>query len=154
MSYTSSNNVFDAVKGQLEQELSAYVDSFIIFDGALSVAIEQHFMTGQAGNTVVFIGMPGSSSPRLNGCGLPIHEDIQCDIYVVVNGKGKSRYTSDRERLWDISDRIVHNVFECAARAQDFKDAVTGVRFVARTRADTNELAMAHRIEFLLNPVR
>jgi hypothetical protein len=155
MSYTTLNNTMDAIKGQIENQLGSELDSVVIFDGDLPVAVEQHFNTSGVGKSMVFIGAPTSAPDRLNGCGLPLRQDHLIDIYVVVRADGRTRYTSDRERLFDLSDAIVFDVFECANRTTDFTETVHGVEYVRSTRIEQVGAALlARRHEFNMTPAR
>jgi hypothetical protein len=149
MSYTSSNDIFEVFAGQIDQHLRGSIDGVIIFDGDLSQAIEQRLNESGLGDTTVFVGLPESTAERLDGCGLPLRETIAVDVYIVVRAKGRSRYGADRERLWDITDKIVHDVFTCDNRTPEFKEKVYGLKFQRRARmqAATPEL-LANRVEF------
>ena len=154
MSYTSSNNVFSAISGQIDRFFGGEVDSVVIFDGNLSQAIEQRMNESGMGDVTIFIGMPQTTPERLDGCGLPLREDVEVDIYVIVRASGRSRYTAHRELLWDISDRLVHSTFTCSERADDFKDLIIGFTFSRRVRMESNPDYLAHRVEFTAKPVR
>lgn len=149
MSYTASNDIFDAIAGQIDNQLGSEIDNVVIFDGTLDSAIEQHMNESGLGDITVFVGMPGTEPESLDASGLPLRESVAIDIYVIARSKGRSSYTTMRERLWDISDRIVHTAFICSNRASDFTDIIYGWRFVRRARIQSAEPGlMAHRIEF------
>lgn len=149
MSYTSSNDIFEAFAGQLDSQLGDTVDGVVIFDGDLTQAVEQHLNESGLGDTTIFVGMPETTAENLDGCGLPMRETTAVDVYIIVRAKGRSRYGVDRERLWDISDKVVHEVFTCSARTPLFRDRIYGLKFVRRSRlqAQTPDL-LATRVEF------
>lgn len=149
MSYTASNDIFDAISGQIANQLSGEIDDVVIFDGDLDAAIEQHLNTAGLGDATIFVGMPETGAERLDGCGLPLRETLSVDIYVIVRAKGRSGYRANRERLWDLSDRLVHSVFTCNNRQSDFTDIIYGWRFSRRVRmTPATPDYFAHRIEF------
>jgi hypothetical protein len=154
MGYTSSNDVFDAVGGQIDRFFGGEVDSVVIFDGELWQAIEQRANESGIGDVTIFIGMPQTTPERLDGCGLPLREDVEVDIYVIVRASGRSRYTASRELLWDITDQMVHSVFTCTERSTDFKSVIMGWAFNRRIRMDANPDYLAHKVEFTAKPVR
>jgi|DEB0MinimDraft_6_1074348.scaffolds.fasta_scaffold130890_2 hypothetical protein len=149
MPYTSSNHIFEAIAGQIDSQLSDKVGGVVIFDGDLTQAIEQHLNESGLGDTTIFVGMPESTAETLDGCGLPMREMLAVDVYVVVRAKGRSRYGIDRERLWDITDSVVNDVFSCDNRTTLFRERVYGLQFVRRARmqGQTPEL-LATRVEF------
>jgi len=154
MSYTPTNDVFDAIAGQIDRFFGGEVDSVIIFDGELDQAIEQRMNESGMGAVTIFIGMPQSTPNKLDGCGLPLREDIGVDIYVVARASGRSRYTADRELLWDVTDRLVHSAFTCDERATDFTSAIHGWAFERRVRMASSPDYLSSRVEFTAKPAR
>ena len=154
MSYTATNDVFDAIVGQIKQELAHEVDNVLIFDGTLNDALTQHFNSSGLNKSVIFIGSPQEDPLRLDGCGLPLQSNVYADVYVVVRAQGKTRYTVDRERLWDLSDQLIHSTFTCTNRATDFSAVITNIEFARRIRMETEGSLLAHKIEFIVRPKR
>jgi hypothetical protein len=149
----STNNVFEAIKGEIQRKIDG-LDSVVIFDGNLSDAIVSHFGTRNAGSRAVFIGLADGSNESNSGYGVPVREGLLVDIYVVVRVLGSSKLESDREAFWDISDRIVFDLFEFSDRSSDAKIAFGATNYLNRVRQGGPSDYMAHLIRFNVIPQR
>jgi hypothetical protein len=149
----STNNVFEAVKGEIERRIDG-IDSCTIFDGTLQDALDQHFASRPSGSRFVFIGLADASNESNSGYGVPVRETLLVDIYVVVRASGATRYTSDREAFWDISDAIVHDLFEFSGRSSDAKSSFGGTNYLGRFRQPAGSDVMSHLIRWGIIPQR
>lgn len=154
MDQVSTNNVFEAIKGQLQKEAGDFVDDVIIFDGPLSVAIDEHFASARRGGRFIFLTLSDATPDAVSGYGLPVREGLLVDIYTVFRVEGRGRYEKIREDFWDLSDKIVHDAFLLSNRTADTKATVAGSQFVSRTRQQTGGDVMSHLIRFVITPQR
>jgi hypothetical protein len=155
MDYYSTNEVLEAVAGQIRDQVSNYADDVIVFDGSLEQAIRDHFgqTTKSALKTVVFLALSEDIPDSISGAGLPIRNGLATDIYVIVRSDGRARYTKDRQRLYDVSDALIYTVFDCANRTEDYTSRVAANNFVLRRRGNpTDDSIMAHLIRFIFKP--
>lgn len=153
MDSVSTNEVFEAIKGQIAQEVDG-LDDVVIFDGPLSVATDEHFNRAKAGSRFVFLTLADATPDAVTGYGLPAREGLLVDIYLVFRVQGRGRYDRTREDFWDASDTIVHDAFLISNRATETKAAIAGSQFVSRTRQQTGGDLMAHLIRFIMTPQR
>ncbi len=153
--YYATSEVMEAIAGQIRDQLSNYVDDVIIFDGTLQQAVEDNFSQATQGrlNTIIFIGLSDDISELLSGAGLPVRGSLIVDIYALVRSTGRSRYTKDRERLYDVSDALIYTVFDHNNATTDYRARVGAQTYEGRRRgASSDPSLMAHQIRFNFRP--
>lgn len=154
MGQVSTNDVFDALVGQLQQEVGDRVDDIIIFDGPLSVALAEHFAAAKGGSRFLFLTLADAITDASSGYGLPVREGLLVDIYGAFRVVGRGRYEETRGDLWDLSDIIVHEAFLFDRRTPDMKSSVMGTQFVTRARALADGDVIAQLMRFNITPGR
>ena len=157
--FRATNNVLDAIRGQIEDQLGGeaeLVDEVFIFDGALSQAIVDHFggKLGASKHAFVFVAQTAVLANQRAGDGSALYSDRTIDCYVVVRTTGKTRYTKDRERLYDISDAMWNTVFFHTERTDDFNELVAQMQPESITRQPSGQDVIAHLIRFTCVPKR
>lgn len=154
MEYVSTNEVFEAIKGQIEQEVGDSLDDVVIYEGTLSEAIAESAATHRRGDRFVFITMTDTLPGATSGYGLPVRGEILVDIYLIHRVTGRGKYGKIREDFMDTSDALVYDVFLNDRRHSEFKNAVHGTRFILRSRQPASGDAMSHLIRFSMNAAR
>ena len=135
--------------------MSEYVDSVVIVDGAIERAVADQFMQPMRATevkAVIMLALTEDVPDNISGAGLPIRNGLLVDVYCVVRPDGKSRYTTSRERLYDISDALMYSVFDCPNRETDFSARVAVANFISRRRAVTDGELLAHLVRFNFKP--
>lgn len=155
--YINTKDVFAAIKGQIEDQLvSDDIDSVIVFGGSLEDAVESHF--GQSvKHTVkaaVFFGFSDDNSSTLSGSGQPLRQEMQLDFYVIIRARGRGKYAADHDRLLDISDKMMFDVFNPENFTATMRARCPVMRFGGRRRIATGSLLMAHMLRFTATPKR
>lgn len=152
MDYYSTNEVLDAIAGQVRDQLSSYVDDVVIFDGTLEDAVRSHLSqpTKASLKTFLFMALSDDTAENVSGAGLPIRTSHAVDFYVIVRSDGRTKYTKDRERLYDVSDALMYSVFDCPNRTTDYTARVAANIFGFRRRgAPADSSLMAHQVRFI-----
>jgi len=160
MPLVSKNVVMNACKEQVEDQLTGdegFIDQVLIFDGPISVALEQQF-AGQlesGAEAFVFIAFSGSVPFTRAGDGTALIQEQIIDFYAVVKGKGATRYTNDRERLNDISDSLFDSVFIPGNWTAAFVANIASFEPDSVTRQDLGDDALiSHLVRFHCRPKR
>lgn len=159
MKYITTSEVLAAVKLRVVRDLDALVDDVIVFDGSLARAIEDHFgQTTRVGlKRVVFIGLSDDVPNAISGAGLPNRLAYIVDIYAIVRSDGRARYTTDLDRLYRISDRLVFETFDVGHEDTEFRAVIASNTFRYRRRSTQDIgglMANVVRYEFTAMPVR
>lgn len=155
MNYYATSEVMDAIAGQVRDQLSAYLDDVVIFDGSLEDAVRAHMaQPTKAGlKTYLFMALSDDLPENVSGAGLPIRNSLAVDLYVIVRSDGRTKYTKDRERLYDVSDALMFSVFDCPNRTTDYTARVAANIFGFRRRgAPADPSLMAHQVRFIFKP--
>lgn len=153
MDYASTNSVFEAVKGQVSQEVDS-LDDIVIFDGPLSRAIEEHFASVSGGSRFAFITLADGAADAISGYGLPVREGLLVDIYLVFRIQGRGGYDQTRQDMWDAADTIIHDAFRIDKRSAESKKVLAGTQFVARVRQLPGGDMLSQLIRFIITPAR
>ena len=152
----STNNVLEAVKGQIEKVAKEYFDAVLLFDGELSQAITSHVSQPVYGvmKTFAFVAISDHVPDFSTGSGSELRPVINVDIHVVVRADGKGRYLGDRIRLLDAVDCVIQEVFHCDNRDADYNNVIVSTKFESRQRQDTGEAVLSHIIRYNLTVSR
>lgn len=154
MDSVSTNNVFEALIGEAERRVGDDVDRVVRFEGTLSEAIVANFAQGGTGSSIVFMTLSDASPDTQSAYGTPIREGLLVDISVVVRLGGRGKYQADINRLCDVSDTIVHDLFENTLRSADARKAYHGTQYVGRYRQPIGEGFISHLIRYVITPAR
>jgi len=156
MAYHSTQEVLDAVHGQVEKTLGDAVDSVVQFHGTLDQAIEYHFAQSAGTNihTVVVISLADASGGRLSAAGIPLYLEEVVDIHVVSRGR-RGDYKGMSSRLIEAVDALTFDLFDQDNKHPDLLEYVAAHTFVSRRPRPTNDPnAMAFLVTWNIRPMR
>lgn len=150
----STNNVLEAVKGQIEKVASDYIEHVYIYDGSLQQAIDSHLSQGAANQmkTFAFIAVSDESPLQLAASGMPLQTGLFIDINVIAIASGRSRYAEDLRRLLDAVDCVAQEVFcnSCDKLSQDYRDIIKKTQFERRQRLTVEDPVLAHVVRIMV----
>jgi hypothetical protein len=156
MAYHSTQEVLDAIHGQVEKTLGDAVDAVVQFHGTLDQAIDYHFAQSAGTNihTVVVIGIADGNAGVVTGSGIPLYMEELVDIHVVSRGR-RGDYKGMSSRLIEIADALTFDLFDQSNKHQDVLDRVAAHNFVSRRARPTNDPnAMAFLVTWNIKPRR
>jgi len=156
MAYHSTQEVLDAIHGQVEKTLGDAVDSVVQFHGTLDQAIEYHFAQSAGTNLhdVVVISLANADGGRLSASGIPLYLEETVDIHVISRGR-RGDYKGMSTRIIEIVDALTFDLFDQDKKHQDVLDRVAAHTFVSRRPRPTNDPnAMAFLVTWNIRPMR
>ena len=156
MSYKSTQEVLDAIQGQVEKTLGDSVDVVLQFHGNANQAISNHFGQGSGTNlsAVAFIAMSSGDSQAVSAAGIPVYINETIDVTVITRSR-RGDYKEAAARLVEMADALTFDLFEQDYKHQDVKDCIAAHSFVGRriiTATDPN--IMACTVTWNIRPMR
>jgi len=156
MAYKSTQDILDAVEGQVAKILGDSVDAVVQFHGTLDQAIEYHFSqaVGNSIQCVVVISLADGNAGVVTGSGIPLYMEELVDIHVVSRGR-RGDYKGMSSRLIEIADALTFDLFDQDQKHPDVLDRVAAHNFVSRRPRPTNDPnAMAFLVTWNIKPRR
>jgi len=156
MAYHSTQEVLDAIHGQVEKTLGDAVDSVVQFHGTLDQAIDSHFgqSAGTGAHSIVVVSLTEGNAGIVTGSGIPLYMEEIVNIHVVTRGR-RGDYKGMSSRLIEIADALTFDLFDQDNKHQDVLDRVAAHNFVSRRARPTNDPnAMAFLVTWNIKPRR
>jgi hypothetical protein len=151
----STTVIFDVLRAQIAEEVADAANAVIRFDGNIVDAIDDHFQqaTDAGLKAAVFVGFADEFPETLGGTGQTIRPGFLVDAVCVVRSDGRSRYTSDLDRLYDLSDIVAYDAFEFANTNDDYRAHIAAAKSIWRRRLPAlDPYVMAHVVRFDVIP--
>ena len=156
MAYHSTQEVLDAIHGQVEKTLGDAADSVVQFHGTLDQAIDSHFgqSAGTGVHSFVLISLSEGTPGVVTGSGIPLYMEEIVNIHIVSRGR-RGDYKGMSSRLIEIADALTFDLFDQDNKHQDVLDRVAAHNFVSRRARPTNDPnAMAFLVTWNIKPRR